>query len=1499
MQQVSKNTTPPQAVWFYTFIVSILAFSGLIVPTAHAQDPTQSGTDYYNSSYNYVYAAGTTGNNYGSENTFSPFYVVKKVENYGVKGFYLAPAYCVDPKRNSPFATSGPFKEGTTDPKYNWDKFGVNDYWIDLRKRSDDFKKYSNQELLAYGASSSNKDKGYNLQRTLLNGYPYDSAGIQKELGLTEMQFRAATQAAIWYFGTDYRLDFDTLINQFRDHFNNDHFTFDDKSVKAFHWLIQSDRNTVNTPLKDPENDFPPVSVYENYNAASNYQRMAVIDTIKGVKVTAKKVWKNVADSDKFPVTVSLYANGKKVSNTEQKLSQKNNWTASYEGLPEYDILFKKIKYEAREETTLPSGMKSMRATTEPRQAEFETIITNSVDKKEFSLKTTVTADDSKATNDTAASVPMGTTATKNVKVTDDISATGFDENKTYPVLGVLYNVTDNKPVTGAKGTINKNSGKVDFGSVELAAGKKYVVHEYAYSPDATVTVPSDLNDVPTKNLVAKHADDTDKAQTIVTGLMVKTKVKVGQAQTTAGTVASAIAGQETTISDTVTLAGLDSSKDYKLLGVLVDITNTQTPQVVGSAVSSAFKGNVTSQTIDFGKITPSTNRTYVVYEYLYQTNGLITAPEAGSEFKEANIPANVIAKHQDNTDQDQLITTGGSLATTVSVGGGDTKVSGSTSAAAQVIPGTAESVILQVVDTFNYSNFAMGKTYTVAGQLIDVTTNSSIATATTTFTPTATSGTDTVDFGQVKLEAGHKYVVYETAYEGSSTTGTVFAQHQNPDDLAQTIVVAPKIATSLHETKDSANTNPVQLAAGKVTLTDTVTLQGLAKDTKYVLAGQLVDESGKQVADTVYSTVITGTGTQQTQDLTFNNVSVQSGKTYVAFETLYFADAQGKPDTSKGVVAQHKDLNDKAQTLVVGGSIKTIVTAGETTASASAAAVVTGNTTTDVTDTVTVNGFEKDRTYDLVGVLVEVDAAGKSVAVVATSQTSFTGGSNQEIKVDFGTQTLTAGKKYVVHEYAYARSAENKVTAADLEKITVNKETLDEKTLVSSHADNNDLAQTIVANPVVLGTTVSANGVAASETAAVHVPYAGAPIVVTDQVRLTGLAKDATYTVIGLLKDVTTGEFVATGRTVVSAGADSTTVSLKTLANQDVPIVAGHTYVAYEYLLSGDVPALTQLQEPGNAISSHKDDSDKAQTIVVGVAPSLATEVEVAGKHGSRTDNTVVVLQDAAETTVTDHIFYEGLQPGVTYQVVGRLMQLGVDGNRYAQPVEIAAHTENLLAATSGRGTWQLSFADVKLAAGGLYVVYETATPLLADGKPDTAHALKHENPNDYPQVIVVRTPDGEIPIIPGDGGGNFPPSENVPNTEIETTTPVATTPVTTTPVTTTTSTTKDDVPDVVLPGWVKYLVPLAAIPAIGLMVAPLVTPYLQPAPPAPAVTKVPAAANQVAPAVAPTPTSTQMPKRGLLAATGANVLWVLIAALLSIGLGAILLVIRRRRES
>ena len=157
-----------------------------------------------------------------------------------------------------------------------------------------------------------------------------------------------------------------------------------------------------------------------------------------------------------------------------------------------------------------------------------------------------------------------------------------------------------------------------------------------------------------------------------------------------------------------------------------------------------------------------------------------------------------------------------GELATTVEVGGSR----GSDTTAALVKAEDAGKTV-DVVDTIVYKDLAKSTDYEVTGTLNEIGSDGSvkaIANSTETLTTDADgAGSWTMVFNGVKLEAGKKYVVFESAVNTEDTTEVV--DHKNPDDTAQTVVVEEELPTEVKFSKTDLDGK--ELPGAEMVLTD------------------------------------------------------------------------------------------------------------------------------------------------------------------------------------------------------------------------------------------------------------------------------------------------------------------------------------------------------------------------------------------------------------------------------------------------------------------------------------------------------------------------------------------------------------------------------------------------------------------------------------------------------------------------------------------------------
>ncbi|MFJ9313843.1 VaFE repeat-containing surface-anchored protein [Pimelobacter simplex] len=250
------------------------------------------------------------------------------------------------------------------------------------------------------------------------------------------------------------------------------------------------------------------------------------------------------------------------------------------------------------------------------------------------------------------------------------------------------------------------------------------------------------------------------------------------------------------------------------------------------------------------------------------------------------------------------------------------------------------------VVDTVAYQNLTPGTQYTLTGELRKKSDGSATGiTGTKTFTPASASGTVDVTFTVPAGFAGEQLVAFEELRVAGSPT--IVAEHKDINDAAQTVSVspAPSIGTTLVDQADGDHTIP----AGGGTVVDTVAYQNLTPGTQYTLTGELRRKSDGSATGITGTKTFTPASASGTVDVTFVVPAGFAGEQLVAFEELRVA---GSPT----IVAEHKDINDPAQTVSVeattpGGPVSTVTLTTET----SSKTVTPG---TSLSDVVTIKGL-------------------------------------------------------------------------------------------------------------------------------------------------------------------------------------------------------------------------------------------------------------------------------------------------------------------------------------------------------------------------------------------------------------------------------------------------------------------------------------------------------------------------------------------------------------
>ena len=197
-----------------------------------------------------------------------------------------------------------------------------------------------------------------------------------------------------------------------------------------------------------------------------------------------------------------------------------------------------------------------------------------------------------------------------------------------------------------------------------------------------------------------------------------------------------------------------------------------------------------------------------------------------------------------------------------------------------------------------------------------------------------------------------------------------------------------------------------------------------------------------------------------------------------------------------------------------------------------------------------------------------------------------------------------------------------------------------DHGTLLLDHSDEEDLAQAVTFAKI--GTTATATD------GNKDIPAVGNSKLL-DRVDYEGLRAGSTYTLKatvhvrnddgtdgGALLDANGNEVFATKTFVATAWKGSVTVEFPL----DASALEGKKLVAFEELWLG-----TDVTDGGHKLTEHKEPGDDGQTVRV---PAIGTQAT--GEAGSK------VVRAAGDAELTDKVYYENLQPGVEYTVVGTL---------------------------------------------------------------------------------------------------------------------------------------------------------------------------------------------------------------------------------------------------
>ena len=371
----------------------------------------------------------------------------------------------------------------------------------------------------------------------------------------------------------------------------------------------------------------------------------------------------------------------------------------------------------------------------------------------------------------------------------------------------------------------------------------------------------------------------------------------------------SIVAGKSMTIVDTVTLDGLKKGTKYQLKGwQMVKSENSQL-LVDGKPVESDYT------------FTAKKSEMEVEVSYTFNASALggkdLVTLEELYDLSNPDEPVKV-AEHKDIEDEGQTVTIE------------ERVIEIHTNAADKA---TGEKMIVAgkdvtIIDTVTLDGLEKGTTYQFKGWQMVKSENAQLL---IDGKPVESDYTFTAEDSSMEVQiaftfnasslAGKDLVTFEELYDLSNPDEpTKVAEHKDIEDEGQTVTITERIITMHTTAADKATGEKTIEADDKVTIVDTVTLDGLEKGVKYTLKGwQMVKSenaellvNGKRVENGL---TFTAEDSKMEVQIEFTfNASELGGKELVTFEELY--DVTNPDNPIK--VAEHKDIKDEGQTVTV-----------------------------------------------------------------------------------------------------------------------------------------------------------------------------------------------------------------------------------------------------------------------------------------------------------------------------------------------------------------------------------------------------------------------------------------------------------------------------------------------------------------------------------------------------------------------------------------------------
>lgn len=541
------------------------------------------------------------------------------------------------------------------------------------------------------------------------------------------------------------------------------------------------------------------------------------------------------------------------------------------------------------------------------------------------------------------------------------------------------------------------------------------------------------------------------------------------------------------------------------------------------------------------------------------------------------------------------------------------------------------------IKDVVSIEGAVPGKQYKLVGWLMDKSTNNKVVVDAKPIQDEIIFTADKMNFekemtfnvpGEILVEDGHKFVVFEHMYElvKDPETGEItekeFAEHEDINDEGQTItvkIVRPEIKTKAADIRDDDQKLEVYSYSNEeLTIKDTISYDNLKPEYKYIVKTSLVDaETGdvlvnldKSEAKAEKEVEVTDkTGVFDVEIKIDSKPIAEKGYKFVIFEELYVLfdlDKDGVPE--EHFVAEHKDLTDTHQTIEVGIIEPKIRTKARDAADNDSYIEkdVYENDIVTINDTVIYENLKPGEKYIARAYAVN-KATGKELldkdGNKITAEKEFTANASGEVVVEgfkISVKEIEDGAIIVMFEELF--HLEEVPSEEDPEKTIVVEE------LITEHKDINDKDQSLEVfkyNPSLKTKLAFLGGAKKADTSK--------ETIVIDVVEYKDFKPNTEYRMVGQVFDKDTKKLVAEGETIFKTEAAEGRVS----GTVEVEINLGDTRGKEGKLVIAFEDAY-EVRHPEWHVGEHRDWNDADQTVEFNKTPEPTPTPEPKPNTGS-----------------------------------------------------------------------------------------------------------------------------------------------------------------------------------------------------------------------------------------------------------------------------------------